>query len=1226
MAKSAAKSKKLGQENSVAPKRHLESVPSANYNRFWESSLFSDVYLQNDVPVKYKELWDSYAEPFDNFCAQFRYFCEELKHDDFNSWTERETINKFIKPVLRMLGYADKCSLNQEPWREDDAYTFKEHGESKTYKPDLVIVNDPRELKYIGNKEGQKKLDEARASVIIPIEAKYWNRIEDREVKSSDDSKRADKKDQSDSTRALDFDEQCLKYMEVLDKDYGILTDGKTWRLYNRELSSDNYHRNFQFNLGHLIKHVNAGLEANQRDYDLFIENAKYFFHIFSKRAVYSEDGGRRFLDDLLEYSKTYVTRVEDDLKTRFVRAMSHACNGFLRSAEDAKESIELSKIRNVAESHLFNILFIRHCESRGILPLKHSDYRKISLSNTIAKLEFFVPERETDNLNLPVLQRMFSKDFEFKPDGTELYERLLELTIMVQDGTTSKSDTFEIKGFKESIFSKDEWRFVRNHKLNNSEMVNILFELGYCVSDVPGKRFQQIPYNFFSPRQLGSIYESFLEFRLERATEDMIFVKKQWSPANLSIEKVKALDVPKVKRGQLCFSPDNKERKVSGSYYTPDYIVQYIIKETLGPIVRGKKSSEFSNIRICDPSMGSGHFISAALNYLAKNYLYVLEKETNDDLKITLQDAKRKLLHSCIFGVDINPRAVKLAKMSLWLESADSGEHLEDLDDQLLCGDAVNTQSFNWKKAFAVVFDQGGGFDSILMNPPYLGIKDNAEKIGYLRELPEWQHIVTNKYDLFYFFIARAIEILSSSGRMGCITTAYWPTADGAEKLRAYLAGTASPESFVCFHEIKLFSAAKGQHNLISIFQKGNTAQNGIRIMELEPGRGDPKLSSLELDYLEKQRNSKMLVLKEYISALTLREIQDGGTKVWNFNIEGGGKGDAILSTMVKVGSSLSDSFDIHSGIETGADRVTPKHFDPKKSDLDRPLTKYKADLQQNGIKKGDGIFVITGAELKSLGLSQKEKDQYIRPFIKNGDIKKKYSLEKKDQELFLIYFENGDLDSKSRIYKHLEKFKPILENRYKFRTEDRLKWFDLHRPLNSKVINSAKIISPYRSTCPIFVCTRTPVFSSIDVFYTIPLNKESNLYLALGLLNSKLTWYWLRHKGKMKGRMLELYSKPLGDIPFKNFAISEKDFSSVTLEEAKKFLKTNVKNVQECARLISGLAFKATREPKNSSEIEIIIDDLALLYYGLPLSARKFLDSYFESEEPEDASSEAA
>jgi len=132
--------------------------------------------------------------------------------------------------------------------------------------------------------------------------------------------------------------------------------------------------------------------------------------------------------------------------------------------------------------------------------------------------------------------------------------------------------------------------------------------------------------------------------------------------------------------------------------------------------------------------------------------------------------------------------------------------------------------------------------------------------------------------------------------------------------------------------------------------------------------------------------------------------------------------------------------------------------------------------------------------------------------------------------------------------------------------------------------------------------------------------------LYLALGLLNSKLTWYWLRHKGKMKGRMLELYSKPLGDIPFKNFAISEKDFSSVTLEEAKKFLKTNVKNVQECARLISGLAFKATREPKNSSEIEIIIDDLALLYYGLPLSARKFLDSYFESEEPEDASSEAA
>ena len=125
-------------------------------NAFWKSSLFNETYIQNDVPRKFKELWENdEVGPFQLFCNDFLNICEELRGEDFNSWSERTTINKFIKPILRMLGYMDTCSLNQEPWVEDESFTVKENGETKIYKPDFVVVNNPSFLKYITNNKGQ---------------------------------------------------------------------------------------------------------------------------------------------------------------------------------------------------------------------------------------------------------------------------------------------------------------------------------------------------------------------------------------------------------------------------------------------------------------------------------------------------------------------------------------------------------------------------------------------------------------------------------------------------------------------------------------------------------------------------------------------------------------------------------------------------------------------------------------------------------------------------------------------------------------------------------------------------------------------------------------------------------------------------------------------------------------------------------------------------------------
>ncbi len=1088
---------------------YLESLHANNHNPFWQSTLFDEVYLQNDVPVKHRDLWEQdEAGPFFEFCAQFQSLCSELKNIDLGSWSERNTINRIIKPVLRMLGYFDKCSPNQEPWAEDESFSLKEDGELKTYKPDLIIVNDPRELQHIERKRGQEKLEEARESVIVPIEAKYWDRIEDIRQNSSEDTKRADKKDQSDSARALDFEEQCLKYMEILHKDYGILTDGRTWRLYNFELSSGSYHRNFQFNLGHLMRHVNAGLDKDPQDDKTFRENAKYFYHLFCKRAFYNEEGNERLLDSLLSDSKKYG-RVEEDLKDRFVKAISFACNGFLKSAESKGLTPDVNTIRNVAESHLFNILFIKHCESRNVLPLKQSpEYRAISLSNTVDKLEHFRPTREEDDLNLPALKRMFSRDFTYSQEGTELYDRLLQLTSILQSGS-KKHQAFEIEGFQESIFSEEEWNFAQKHKLSNLVMVRVLFELGYCKSEIPGKRYQQIPYNFFSPRQLGSIYESFLGFRLERASESMAYIKKQWVPANLQSEKMKALDVPKVRKGELFFSPDNADRKATGSYYTPDSVVQYIVKETLAPLVKNKKSQEILKLRVCDPAMGSGHFVSAALTYLSRRYLEALEKETNDDLTLTLIAAKRKLLPHCIYGVDINPRAVKLAKMSLWLESAEAGRKLEHLDDQIECTDSLNDESL-WRTKWRFL---NNGIDAVVGNPPYLGEKGHKDLFQKLASGFLGRRFYMGKCDLFYFFFHIGLEILRDGGRLGFITTNYFTTAQGAKNLRKDLKDRSNIDLLINLNELKVFGDASGQHNMITVLTKTEIESETVVVNSDETGP-----CTQETIHSIASRESK----KTTYSLIQKTSLFDGEEFYIRIGaISGGADTSQFKSVIAKIRSesvSLGSVFNVNQGIVSGADKVSEAHR--------RKFPNIKSP-------KGAGIFVLSRNELKSLSFKKPDADLLVRSWFKNSHICK-FGTEKKSDE-YVLYVGREQKSLPKEVIDFLSPYKTMLAARREVKN-DVIKWFQLQWPRDRTIFECEKIVAPQRSKLNTFGYNKGNFFASADVYFITKTDKSPfSIQYLLGILNSRLFFSWLYLMGKRKGEALELYQKPLSEVPLK-------------------------------------------------------------------------------------------
>ncbi len=421
--------------------------------RYWQSKLFNDLYLRRDLPVDQKDMWEDddasgflgFYERLDNLATEFT-----GKEAELSSWSETETINGWIKPLLEDLGWKNNCSGRQNPFLEETSFRYEE----KTLRTDILIVDHPDAKQYVTRAEGQEKLREARDNVIIPVEAKYWNLLELDRQEQPEDKRRADN-GHDDASRSLSPNEQIIKYMEILRKDWGILTDGATWRLFNRDISSEDPSRHFEFNLFALIKSIQT--QKSEEDRKNAKASAKYFYFFFRKESFPLADSTTpTFLSQLIGQSKKYVLTVQQELKERFVQAMNITCNALDSAAKDAGKKLDYDEIRDLSETILFNILFIKSLESRSILPISAQDYRKLSLSNIIDKLEKYDQEKD-DQTNLRRLRQAFAKGngqaFEFKFDGTELHDRMVRLNEIVNSGGSEENKFgFEIQGFKETL------------------------------------------------------------------------------------------------------------------------------------------------------------------------------------------------------------------------------------------------------------------------------------------------------------------------------------------------------------------------------------------------------------------------------------------------------------------------------------------------------------------------------------------------------------------------------------------------------------------------------------------------------------------------------------------------------------------------------------------------------------------------------------------------------
>ena len=260
--------------------------------------------------------------------------------------------------------------------------------------------------------------------------------------------------------------------------------------------------------------------------------------------------------------------------------------------------------------------------------------------------------------------------------------------------------------------------------------------------------------------------------------------------------------------------------RKKDGVFYTPKYITKYIVDNTIGKLCTEKKEeiklldedytstssayqkktkkalldklADYRNwlldLTICDPACGSGAFLNQALEFLIAEHSYVdeLQAKLMGDAMI-LSDIENSILERNIYGVDLNDESVEIAKLSLWLRTAQKGRKLNSLNDNIKCGNSLiddvevaGDKAFSWEKEFPDVFAKGG-FDVIIGNPPYGAELNENEKKHIEQNFKSFEYQV-NTYVVFY---EKGIDILNTEGLLGFITPATFTYQHYFKKIR---------------------------------------------------------------------------------------------------------------------------------------------------------------------------------------------------------------------------------------------------------------------------------------------------------------------------------------------------------------------------------------------------------------------------------------------------------
>ena len=458
--------------------------------------------------------------------------------------------------------------------------------------------------------------------------------------------------------------------------------------------------------------------------------------------------------------------------------------------------------------------------------------------------------------------------------------------------------------------------------------------------------------------------------------------------------------------------------------------------------------------------------------------------------------------------------------------------------------------------------------FSYVCANPPYIGEKGHKELFQTTLKLsPYWKNHYQGKMDYLHWFIILGLSKLREWGRLGFITSAYWPTADGASRLRKYILENTKIKEMIFFEEVKIFEHAKGQHSMVFVLTKCSgkdkepeRENNHIKIVKVKCRNQDLEGETIRenLEFLTKhiqKHVDKSRYEDEYIKVFWSGVKQGELTgKAWH--LIRGGEGDRIIEKIQQEGIPLGDIYNINQGIVSGADKVSHKNIRLLPHDM----------VSHHNIRVGDGIFVLSRDELDSLHLSEDEM-LLVKPFYKNSDIDRYYVSERLENPQFVIYTaKDTDIEKYPLIKAHLEKFRPILENRLSVYGED-YPWHKLHGERDQKIFEGQKIVTPNRAPQNTFGFSNSPLYAMSDVFFITSMNQSEKLLYILALLNSALMDFWFSKTKKGKGEIREYVGTPLSQIPIRRI-----DFHNPEDVQLHDEIVENVKAIRENMAQLAG------------------------------------------------------
>jgi len=513
--------------------------------------------------------------------------------------------------------------------------------------------------------------------------------------------------------------------LDAQESRWGLLTNGTELRLYRRGSTVSRQYLEVDFD---------ALFDADRDD------EWTAFWGIFRRQAFLPDTtSGKCLVDRVLEESQRHASRIAEDLRDNVVDALEALIQGILDEPENARlwgggrpDATALERLFEESLYFLYRLLFILYAESRDVLPVGESQaYREtysIEHLRSMAERELHADDaRKTYYVEtVRTLFRMLRKGF-----------KSAEFEVLALGGRGPEDPDWETAKdggdlHLTGLFDARRTRWLDECRVPDRAMRTVIRELSLSRPRRRSEHRERYSYADLGVDQLGSVYEGLLVYEPSIVTEDTVLAKVKGEVRLVTRTQAdehgfQVMDGSEKRPGSFVLRLWGGRRKGSGSYYTPEEITSFLVKEALQPIVdpiiarcrdawtqetvrvkseaqrtstlvlpqpRTHIAEEILDIKVCDPAMGSGAFLIQACRYLANAYGLALIAEGRDESgRIEQQEMsryKRLVAERCLYGVDLNPLAVELAKVSLWLETLSKGKPLSFLDAHLRCGNSL--------------------------------------------------------------------------------------------------------------------------------------------------------------------------------------------------------------------------------------------------------------------------------------------------------------------------------------------------------------------------------------------------------------------------------------------------------------------------------------------------------------------------------------------------------